>query len=90
MGRLTVKDNQDYWTLKGVPWKSLCEGQVITKDVQERITGALCKLKDYEDLGYSPENVEHIRYVLEDAVKELEKCQGETELTKEIWHYLRM
>ena len=51
MGRLTVRDNQDYWTLKGVPWKSLCEGQVITKDVQERITGALCKLKDYEDFG---------------------------------------
>lgn len=89
MGMLIVKDNQGYWTLKGVPWKTLCEGQVITKDVQERLTGALCKLKDYEDLGYSPENVEHIRYVLEDAARELEKNQGETELTKEIWHYLR-
>jgi len=80
--RLTAKDSQGYWSLKGVLWESLCEGQVIT-------TGALCKLKDYEDTGYSPENVEHLRYILEDAVKELEKCQGQTELTKEIWHYLR-
>ncbi|MDE7476688.1 MAG: hypothetical protein K2M91_01845 [Lachnospiraceae bacterium] len=90
MIRLTVIDNQGYWTLKGVPWKSLCEGQVITKDTQQRLTGALCKLKDYEDIGYSPENVEHIKHVLEDAVKELEKCQGQTKLTKEIWHYLKI
>lgn len=87
--RLTVKDSQGYWSLKGVLWESLCEGQVITKNVQQRLTGALCKLKDYEDIGYSPENVEHLRYILEDAVKELEKCQGQTKLTEEIWHYLR-
>lgn len=87
--RLTAKDSQGYWSLKGVLWESLCEGQVITKNIQQRLTGALCKLKDYEDTGYSPENVEHLRYILEDAVKELEKCQGQTELTKEIWHYLR-
>ncbi len=30
------------------------------------------------------------RYVLEDAAKELEKCQGQTKITEEIWHYLRM
>ena len=88
--RLTAKDSQGYWSLKGVLWESLCEGQVITKNIQQRLTGALCKLKDYEDTGYSPENVEHLRYILEDAVKELEKCQGQTELTKEIWHYLRV
>jgi hypothetical protein len=89
MGRLTAKDSQGYWSLKGVQWNSLCEGQVITKDIQQRLTGALCKLKDYEDIGYSPENVEHIRYVLEDAARELERIQGQTELTKEIWHYLK-
>lgn len=89
MMRLTEKDSQGYWSLRKVPWKSLCKGQTITKEIQERLTGALCKLKDYEDTGYSPENVEHLRYVLEDAVKEIEKSQGETELTKEIWHYLR-
>ncbi len=69
MGRLTAKNSQGYWSLKGVQWNSLCEGQVITKDIQQRLTGALCKLKDYEDIGYSPENVEHIRYVLEDAAR---------------------
>ena len=36
MGRLTVKDKQGYWTLKGVPWKDLCEGKGITKNIQER------------------------------------------------------
>ena len=82
-------DRQGDLLVKGVLWESVCEGQVITKNVQERIYGALCKLKDYEDTGYSPENVEHLRYILEDAVMELEKCQGETELTKEIWHYLK-
>ena len=30
MGRLTVKDKQGYWTLKGVPWKDLCEGKGIS------------------------------------------------------------
>ena len=89
MGRLTAKNSQGYWSLKGVQGNSLCEGQVITKDIQQRLTGALCKLKDYEDIGYSPENVEHIRYVLEDAARELERIQGPTELTKEIWHYLK-
>ena len=89
MSRLTEKDSNGSWALKGIPWKSLSEGQIITKDISTRIYGALCKLKDYEDTGYSPENVEHLRYILEDAVMELEKCQGETELTKEIWHYLK-
>ena len=46
MGRLTAKNSQGYWSLKGVQWNSLCEGQVITKDIQQRLTGALCKLKD--------------------------------------------
>lgn len=73
--RLTEKNIQGCWSLRKVPWKSLCEGQTITKEIQERLTGALCKLKDYEDTGYSPENVEHIRYILEDAAKELKKIR---------------
>ncbi len=90
MGELIAKDRQGHWMLKGVPWELLQEGQPLLKDVHDRVYGALYKLKAYEDTGYSPENVEHIRYVLEDAVKELEKCQGQTKITEEIWHYLRM
>ncbi len=90
MGRLIQRDDLGNWSLKGVAWKSLFVGRVITRKVHDRIYGALCKLMEYEDTGYSPENIEHIRYVLEDAAKELEKCQGQTKITEEIWHYLRM
>ena len=45
------------WCLKGVRWEQLRAGQVITKDVSERLYGALCKLKDYEDTGCSPDGI---------------------------------
>ena len=51
MMRLTEKDELGNWCLKGVRWEQLREGQVITKEVSERLYGALCKLKDYEDTG---------------------------------------
>lgn len=57
MGRLTEKNEQGYWSLKGVPWELLTEGTVITKEIREKLYGALCKLKDYEDTGLNPETV---------------------------------
>ena len=41
MNRLTEGDEQGNWMLKGVAWKSLHTGQVITKEVSERLYGAL-------------------------------------------------
>lgn len=61
MMRLTEKDGQGSWCLKGVLWENLREGQVITKEVNERLYGALWKLKDYEDTGLSPEDVERLK-----------------------------
>lgn len=90
MSKLTQSDDLGNWSLKGVPWKTLYVGQTITRDIHDKVYGALYKLMEYEDTGYSPENVEHLKYVLEDAVKELEKSQGQTKLTEEIWHYLNM
>lgn len=85
MSRLTEKDEQGNWALKGVPWKSLHEGQVITKDVQERIYGALFKLMEYEDIGLSPDDLKYAEYALEDAAEEIEKyCGMETNLVGEI------
>ena len=55
MNRLTQKDEQGNWSLKAVPWESMHEGQVITKDLQERLYGALWKLMEYEDTGLTPE-----------------------------------
>ena len=57
MQRLTEKDDLGHWFLKGLEWGQLREGQVITKKVSERLYGALCKLKDYEDTGCSPDGI---------------------------------
>lgn len=58
MHRLTETDSQGNWALSGVTWKSLHAGQVITDAMWEKIYFALCKLKDYEDSGLSPDEVE--------------------------------
>lgn len=60
MERLTQKDEQGNWSLRGVPWESLYEGKVITKELWERLYGALWKLMEYEDTGLSPEEVEKV------------------------------
>lgn len=60
MNRLTQKDEQGNWSLRGVLWESLLEGQVITKELWERLYGALRKLMEYEDTGLSPEEVERL------------------------------
>ena len=60
MNRLTEKDLQGNWCLKGVPWESLHAGQMITKELRQKIYGALWKLIEYEDTGLSPEEVEEV------------------------------
>ena len=57
MARLTIKDEQGNWALKGVKWNQLHVGETITQQVQEKIYGALAKLKDYEDSGMTPDKV---------------------------------
>ena len=57
MGNLIERNESGEWNLRGVPWKCLGEGSVITKEVRERLYGALCKLLDYEKTGLSPEEV---------------------------------
>lgn len=57
MKRLTQKDEQGNWCLKGVSWEQLHEGQVITKSLRERLYGALWKLMEYEDTGLTPEEI---------------------------------
>lgn len=60
MKRLTQKDEQGNWCLKGVSWEQLHEGQVITKPLRERLYGALWKLMEYEDTGLTPEEAEEL------------------------------
>lgn len=61
MHRLTEKDEQGNWALKGVEWKSLYTGSVITEETRQKLYGALCKLRDYEDSGLSPNEVEDMK-----------------------------
>lgn len=61
MKRLTQKDEQGNWCLKGVSWERLHEGQVITKPLRERLYGALWKLMEYEDTGLTPEEIERLK-----------------------------
>ena len=78
MQRLTEKDDQGNWCLKGVRWEQLRAGQVITKDVSERLYGALCKIKDYEDTGCSPDDVERLNdFTQNEAVKLVQKLNAE-------------
>lgn len=58
MGRLTEKDEQGNWCVKGLPWDMLHEGQVISRNVSQKLYGCLYKLMRYEDTGMSPEEIE--------------------------------
>ena len=78
MQRLTEKDELGNWCLKGVRWEQLRAGQVITKEVGEKLYGALCKLKDYEDTGCNPDDVERLNdFTQNEAVKLVQKLNAE-------------
>ena len=56
-GRL-IERKGSAWRLKGVPWIELQENARITKETAQKLYGALAKLKDYEETGLTPEEVE--------------------------------
>ena len=85
---LTEKRNNVSWKLKGVDWKQIAPGAVITKKTWEKLYGALWKLKDYEKTGLSPDQVselqdetqEQARQMLERVARfsdEIERMKGE-------------
>lgn len=57
MKRLTQKDEQGNWCLKGLAWAQLYVGQMITEEVNEKLYGALWKLMEYEDAGLTPDEI---------------------------------
>lgn len=71
MSRLTQKDDSGNWSLKGLPWKDTYVGKVITRNTEEKIYGALCKLRDYEESGLDPEQVQQLKelYTAEKPIK---------------------
>ena len=78
MNRLTEKDDQGNWHLKGVRQEQLHEGQVITGELREKLYGALWKLMEYEDTGVDPEEVEELlNFEKTDSYRLLEKLNAE-------------
>lgn len=61
MERLTERDKVGNWGLKRTQWENLLIGVPITQETYEALYGALCKLRDYEDTGLSPSEVEELR-----------------------------
>lgn len=77
MRLIEVKENGE-WALKGVLWEELCAGEVITEELRQKLYGALCKLRDYENTGMSPEEVERVNDFSESqAMRLLKKLRGE-------------
>lgn len=60
MSNLIEKDDLGNWGVKGLPWKKLYVGQVITKEIHEKLYSCLLKLMEYEDTGLTPEQVENL------------------------------
>lgn len=60
--RITQSDEAGNWKLKKLVWNQLHVGAVITEEVWKILYGALAKLKDYEETGLSPEQVEYLMY----------------------------
>lgn len=82
--RLTEKDDLGHWFLKGLEWGQLREGKVITKAVAQKLYGALCKLKDYEDTGCNSDDVERLNdFTQNEAVKLVQKLNAEAECRRE-------
>ena len=56
--RLTDRDENGNWCLKGIAWEDVMPGKTITQTVYEHLYAALWKLMEYEDTGYTPEEIE--------------------------------
>lgn len=60
MAKMTEKDEQGNWALKGVKWEDLHEGKTISWELWEYLYGALWKLMEYEDTEIDPEQVQEL------------------------------
>ncbi len=57
---LTEVDKNGNWTVHGIRWNELHVGQVITEELCANLYGALSKLRDYEESGLQPAEVENL------------------------------
>ena len=60
MYRLTGKDEQGVWELKGVELEQFYDGAVITDGLWDALDKALWELMEYEDTGVDPDEVKKL------------------------------
>lgn len=91
MSRLTETDSQGNWALSGVAWKSLYAGQIITDGMWEKLYGALWKLMEYENTGFSPDQIPDVEDLHDISIN---YCTGYLVQTRSggmmIAHYIRV
>ena len=63
--RLTEKDEQGNWAVRGLRWEELRAGKTITEEMHDKLYGCLWKLMEYEDTGLDPEQAGRIKDRLE-------------------------
>ena len=59
MRRITWKTPEGKWGVENIAWD----------EIDHRLCGALCKLKDYEDTGLSPDEVKRMKEAREEDGK---------------------
>lgn len=59
---MTEKDGNGNWTVGGIAWKDLRPGKTITREMYNTLYGALCKLRDYEDTGVQPDEIDEMQF----------------------------
>lgn len=91
MSRLTETDSQGNWALSGVAWKSLYAGQIITDGMWEKLYGALWKLMEYENTGFSPDQIPDVEDLHDISI---DHCTGYLVQTRSggmmIAHYIKV
>lgn len=70
MGLIEVDDNGK-WRLKGVEWKQIAPGAVITKKIWEKLYGALWKLKDYENTRVDPDGIRQLNAETQEQARQM-------------------
>lgn len=71
MERLTEVNKDGKWRLKGLLWSDTETGKIITQNTNEKIYGALCKLRDYENTGITPDQLQVIEEEYSKMAEEL-------------------
>ena len=60
MKKLIKVDDLGNWGVKELAWKDLYPGQVITPYIHEKLYECLNRLKEYEETGLTPEEIEDL------------------------------